>query len=296
MMRRGASVLAVLVAFAAFPCAASAAPPSRAERCVALAERGQQERDRAAFTEARVSLRACAADECPSLVRKDCAQWLAEVEASTPTVVLGAKDAQGNDVIGARILVDGKPYQEQADTGRAVPLDPGPHVFRFEHPPDTPVELTEVVRMGEHNRPVYGTFAGAPPAPVPPAPAPAAAAPPPAAAPPVAPTTHVSPWAYVLGAVAVVGGASFAYFGATGLGEKSQLRSQCGSTCSDAQVEPLKVKYITADASLGVGVISAAIATWLFLHPSVREAAEPGPAVSLSPNRGGGTLSVQATF
>ena len=144
MTRLPARVVALLLAFSS-PRAAAAAPPGRTERCVAAAERGQQERDRAAFVEARASFRSCAADECPSLVRKDCAQWLADLETSIPSVVLGAKDARGNDVLGARILVDGRPYQEEVDSGRPIALDPGPHKFRFEHPPDAPVELTDVL-------------------------------------------------------------------------------------------------------------------------------------------------------
>ncbi|MGO9000300.1 MAG: hypothetical protein ACLQVI_43800 [Polyangiaceae bacterium] len=301
MTRLGARALAAPLAwFACFACSsiASAAPPTgRAERCVAAAERGQQERDRAAFAEARVSFRACAAEECPALVRKDCAQWLADVEVNTPTVVLGAKDAHGNDMLGAHIFVDGKSYQEEVDSGRAIALNPGPHVFRFEHSPDAPVELTEVLRMGEHNRPIYGTFSAA----LPPAPAPTAAQPPPVPAPPPAAAPvplakHVSTWAYVFGAAAVVGGASFAYFGATGLSEKSQLRSQCGDTCTDAQVQPLKVKYITADVSLGLGVIAAAVSAWLFLHPKVEEGTEPATTVTIAPNKEGASLSIVGTF
>ena len=108
--------------------------------------------------------------------------------------------------------------------------------------------------------------------------------------------SHVSTWAYVLGGVALAGGASFAIFGATGLDEKNQLRSQCGNTCTDAQVQPLKVKYITADVSLGVGVIAAAVSAWLFLHPSAGEVNEPAVSFSLAPTRQGATASVLARF
>jgi hypothetical protein len=296
MTRLGARGLLALGALAS-PSLASAAPPGRAERCVAAAERGQQERDRAAFIEARASLRACAADECPALVRKDCAQWLADVESNIPSVVVGAKDARGNDVLGARILVDGTPYQEEADSGRAITLDPGPHTFRFEHAPDAPVELTLVLRTGEHNRPIYGTFAPTGAAPAASAlPAPGAPIAPSSPAPEAAPRSlHVSTWAYVLGGIALAGGASFAIFGATGLAEKSQLRAQCGDTCSDAQVEPLKVKYITADISLGIGVVAAAISAWLFLHPSVA-GGEPVARLSIVPSRDGANLSIAGRF
>lgn len=291
MTRPGLPLLFLLLASSSF---AAAAPPGRAERCVTAAERGQQERDRAAFVEARASFRSCAADECPALVRKDCAQWLTDLEANIPSVVVGAKDARGNDVLGARILIDGRPYPEETDSGRAITLDPGPHTFRFEHPPDAPVEVTEMLRTGERNRPIYGTFAA--PRPAAPAVIAPGAAPPPPPAPPRARASHVSGWAYAIGAVAVAGGASFAAFGSTGLDEKNQLRTQCGPTCTDAQVQPLKVKYIAADASLGVGVIAAVVSTWLFLHPDVEEANGAGTTVSLGATRDGGGVSVVGTF
>ncbi len=288
------------------PSASPAPPPNPgpAERCVAAAERGQQERDRAAFVEARASFRACSADECPSLVRRDCVQWLSDVETSVPSVVVGAKDARGNDLLDARILVDGRSYKEEIDAGRAIALDPGPHVFHFDHPPDAPVELTLVLRTGERNRPIYGTFGAA---------TPVSSAPTPPPARPVAPArvTHVSPWAYVLGGVAVAGLASFASFGAGGLNEKNQLRAECNDTCSDQQVQPLKVDYITADTSLGLGVVAAAISIWLFTHPSVEARPESAidtkgaragalrartPVVSVAPTRGGASVSFVASF
>jgi hypothetical protein len=286
--------LAVGASFAlAVPAAeteASAAPNDRAQKCAADSYRGQEERDRGAFVEARASFRSCALDECPSLIRKDCGQWLSEVEANMPTVVVGAKDARGNDVMGARVLVDGQPHSGIIESGRAFALDPGPHTFRFDHPPDAPVEVTAVLRMGEHNRPIVGTFAAASPVLVaPPAQVPEHPAPPPVA------HTSVSPWAYGTTALSVAGLASFAVFGALGLDQKNQLRASCGNTCSDSQVSPLKTKYIVADTSLGIGLLAGAIATWLFFHPSV-DATAPSIAVTISPGAGSAHISLVRTF
>ena len=269
---------------------ASAAPTDRAQKCAADSYRGQEQRDRGAFVEARASFRACALDECPSLIRKDCGQWLSEVEANMPTVVVGAKDARGNDVLGVRVLVDGQPHPGNVESGRAFALDPGPHTFRFEHSPDAPVELTAVLRMGEHNRPIVGTFA-APSSPV-------ASTPAPVPEHPAAPTvvhTSFSPWAYAATGVAVAGITSFAIFGALGLDQKNQLRASCGNTCSDSQVSPLKTKYIVADTSLGIGILAGAIATWLFFHPSV-DATSPSTAVTIAPGVGSAHVSLVQTF
>jgi hypothetical protein len=287
---RGRSRVAIVL-FLAAPAAAAAAPPGdRAQRCVNDSYRGQEQRDRGAFVEARASFRACAVDECPAIVRKDCADWLAAVDVNVPTVVVGAKDAQGGDLFGVRIAVDGKAYAEEAASGRAIALDPGPHVFRFEHPPDAPIELRAVLHTGEHNRPIFATFAPPPP------PAVAPAAPARVDSPATPPPKHVSGWAYAIGGVSLAGLGVFAYLGATGLSEKNQLRATCGDTCSDAQVAPLKARYIGADASLGVGVVAGAIATWLFFHPSAERSTATGLAPTVYLTAKGTSVGIEGRF
>src|SRR5690349_12130436 len=95
--------LAVLLAIAS---------PSRAEdekvACVSASEQGQQLRDHAKLVDARDKFVQCARDECPSVVRKDCVQWLSEVTNSLPSVVLSAKDDAGQDVLEVRVTVDGR--------------------------------------------------------------------------------------------------------------------------------------------------------------------------------------------
>jgi hypothetical protein len=266
-MRRRIAILAGLLACAP-PVIARAS--ERAERCVAESDRGQEQRDRGALVEARASFRACAADECPAMLRKDCAAWLEQVDQSIPTMVLAAKDARGNDLLGARAFVDGASHQEEYESGRAIALDPGPHVVRFEHPPDAPIELTVVLRMGERNREVIGQLA-APPPPPPPPPSPRSAPPLAVAALPPPrrePRRHVSPWAFVTGGVAIAAVGSFAYFGATGLDEKSTLRTTCAPRCTDDQVAPLRARYVAADVSLGIAVLALGATTWLLLHPT----------------------------
>jgi hypothetical protein len=272
---------AIVAALLACPQIALAAGSDRSQTCVAASDRGQEQRDKGHLLEARASFRQCASDECPAMLRKDCATWLEDVDRNLPTVVLGAKDAHGSDLLAVKILVDGTPHQEELESGRAIALDPGPHVFRFEHPPDAPVELTAVLRMGERNRGIIGTF-GPPPAPPPPQPALIAAAhvEPPVDLPPPR-RSRISPWGWVLGGVGLGALGSFAYFGATGLSEKSTLRSQCGSSCTDEQVSPLKTRYIAADVSLGVGVLALAAAAWIILHPSLDE--PKAGAVSAAP-------------
>jgi hypothetical protein len=108
--------------------------------------------------------------------------------------------------------------------------------------------------------------------------------------------THVSGWAYALGGLGLAGVGAFAYLGGTGLDEKNQLRASCGNTCTDAQVAPLKARYIGADISLGVGVVAALAAAWLFVHPRVEEVPATALAPAISVGARGATLGVGGAF
>src|SRR3954469_16518472 len=62
------------------------------QTCVNAAESAQRQRSGGRLREARASLLVCARAACPAIVRSDCVAWLAENEASEPTVVLRAQD------------------------------------------------------------------------------------------------------------------------------------------------------------------------------------------------------------
>ena len=70
-----------------------------------------------------------------------------------PSVVLVAEDADGKDVLVARVTMDGKAFAEKLGA-TALPVDPGNHVFRFEAPGTPPAEATIFVREGEKGKPV----------------------------------------------------------------------------------------------------------------------------------------------
>jgi hypothetical protein len=128
------------------------------EACLSAADQGQSLRDEGKYGLARDQFQICARDACPKLVHDQCTEWLRQLDDSMPTVVFGAKDDQGADVSGARVLIDGKEVSTGID-GKPVSLDPGAHEVRFER--DTPsqsVALHVVLRTGEKNREVTGTF------------------------------------------------------------------------------------------------------------------------------------------
>lgn len=222
--------------------------------CVTAAEGGQLERYNGKLRAARAAFVACANEECPGPIRADCARWLAEVDASLPTVVIRGRWEDGRDANGARVSLDQRPVEERGD-GLAVPVDPGPHVFRFELAGARPVEASYVIREGEKNRPLEVVFA----------PATRASA---AAAPDVA-VPHgggrVPAGAFVAAGVGAVGIAAFVVLALRGTSELEHLRSTCKTTCEPSRVDAARSQLLVGDIALGAGLVSLGVATWLVL-------------------------------
>src|SRR5579883_427223 len=189
----------VLAAATSFLCLA-VAPRARAEdkaACVASAEAAQSLRTDNKLRAARAQLIVCAAESCPPVVRSDCAQWLTEVNATLPTVVVRAQDTRGRDVTDVRVRIDGEVVAARLD-GRPIPYDPGEHAIDLERGAEQK-HLRMVLRAGEQNRPVAVVFA-------------ATDAARDARAPEV-PSRGPPALAWGLAGLAVVGAGSFAYFG-----------------------------------------------------------------------------------
>jgi hypothetical protein len=261
-----------LVALAVVPARAHA---QTKEECVAAFDRGQALREHAKLRAAREQFMECARDACSAPLRKDCAAQLEEVTRDLPTIVLGARDALGDELTGVRVWIDQEPAKID-QSGLSVQVDPGPHMVRFEDASGARVSLHAVLRMGEKNRPVIAVFTSR-------AATSALEAPPPSSTPSrtgIPPTPQAGPpfWAYLATGVGVVGLGVFTAFAISGHTEKERLVASCAPACDDAQVNGVKTRYIAADVSLGVGVVSLAIAAYLFL--SQKAAAAPNPSVS----------------
>jgi hypothetical protein len=235
--------------------------------CISASEKAQQLRDEGKLMQQRLQLLICTRDICPNAVRKDCSAWLGTLDASLPTVVFSAQDAEHHDLIQVRVSVDGTRMIEALD-GKAVPIDPGPHTFRFESEGRKPVEQSVLIREGEQRRTVTVQFsaepgpatvigAGLPPPPEPP-PEPHPDTKKPGSAP--IPTA-----AYVLGGVGIAALGGFIGFGITGNSELSDLRSNCKPSCAPSDVDAARTKYIVADAMLGTSIVALGIATILVL-------------------------------
>ncbi|WP_437940997.1 hypothetical protein [Sorangium sp. So ce341] len=293
MTPRTAPRVLVAAALSAAACLQPArARAGDAEACFTASEEGQRLRDEGRLREARARFIACGGAGCPDLVQSDCAGWLSDVTARVPTLILSAQDEQGHDVADVRVTIDGAPLAARLD-GKAVEVDPGERVLRFERPGSAPVELRLVVREGEKLRRVSarlarpGASAGAP----------AAGALPPredrAASPPA--SGLILPIA--LGGVAAGSGVAYAALGLSARADADRLRATCAPRCAEADVDAVRAKILGANIAFGVGVAALAGA----VAALVLRRAEPGApaataAVHVVPLRGGGAAALGGRF
>jgi hypothetical protein len=230
------------------------------KQCVDAFEQAQVLRKERKLQAAAEQVLVCAEKKCPLIVRRDCAQWKKDIEASLPSVIFVVRDAAGNPAKGVKIWIDGKELKEGAGE-TPVPVDPGEHVLRYELPGSEPIEQSVLLREGDKERRLSVAFeASAPPPPPPPPPAP----------PPVL--------AFVLGGVGVAGLAAFTTLGVIGKNERDDLAATCAPACSADDVSSVRTKLIAADVSLGVGVASLGVGTFLFVRWLLAKPEAPKPA------------------
>ena len=119
---------------------AALASPTK-EECVDANARGQVARKQGRLHAARTAFQTCADNACPSVVRHDCNDRLADVTHAMPTITLEATDG-GRKITNATVTVDGAPFATSTD-GSAIEIDPGGHHFVFHMPgrPDVVREL-----------------------------------------------------------------------------------------------------------------------------------------------------------
>lgn len=255
---------------------AKPAKPDPAEACAEASEKAQLLKIQGKLRAARAAFLECIADACPTVIKKDCAQFLVDVEAATPTVVVGARDTQGNDLTDVRVLVDGAPFLARLDP-KAIPMDPGVYKFRFEAEGKVPVERTVVVREGERNRAVEVTLE------------PIAKASAPLRADSGPPTL-----AWVTAGLGLVALGTFTVVGLSARSDFGDLRDTCGSRCAPDDVDRVRRKALVADVSLAVAVVSIGLSTWLFVDHARR-----GPKLDLRAGarpEGGAFLGLSGTF
>jgi hypothetical protein len=269
--------------------AVSAGGPARAEEkkaCFEAYERGQRLRRASELRASAKELSTCAREACPAMIRKECSQWLEEVDNALPSLIFAVTGPDGHDVTDVKVSMDGEVLVTSL-SATAVPVDPGAHRFRFEREGLPTIEQEHVIREGEKLRRLSASFAtGQEPAePVGPAPSDRAE-----------PTTRPTPMiVYVLGGVGVAALGGFGFFALSGVNDKRKLEA-CRPFCSKDDIDANKRTFLLADVFLGLGVVSIGAAAVLFFtrpEAAVRSALLAFDAV---PAPGGGLVTFRGSL
>jgi hypothetical protein len=231
--------------------------------CAEAYERAQEERKAGHITAAIENLTKCAARDCPSFVSKDCIQWLTDAQLAQPSVVFSVR-RDGVELTAVEIAMDGHLLTRSID-GKALALDPGPHVFTFRAVDGGSSEKSFIIRQGERNRIIEIDLLATPPVLAPAAhPLVPLSGPKHVELPAATPTRSWLPYGFAgLGVLGVTG---FTVFGLWGHSQESDLEKSCAPFCRSSQVDEVRTKYIVADACLAVGLVSLGVATYYFLR------------------------------
>ena len=256
------------------------------EQCASAADQAQQLRDEGKYRRAREQLIVCARDVCPAPIKRDCLEWLSQVENTAPTVVFGARDGT-KDLSDVKVYVDGAAVTERLD-GKPVQMDLGKHTVKFEYQGQTKEEEV-IIGAGQKNRNVTVTFSGS-------ATAPTGPTGPSGAAPPAEGGGGSLVPAIIVGGVGVLAIGSFAIFGLGGKSDVSDLEKTCKPHCAQSDVDAAKTKLLIADISLGVGIVALGVATYLVItRPKIEPDIKTGHATNAPrplPKRGFTNVSV----
>lgn len=222
----------------------------------------QKHREAGELKSAREAALRCAEKACPGLVQTDCASWLEEIDADTPSVLLSV---EGADVAQVRVSLDGGPL-EGALGGLALPLDPGAHVFRFEAPERPAVEVRIVAKVGTKNEPVIARFGGE------------------------QPSSGLDTPRIAAVSLMSVGGAALLIFGGLAIAGEvkfQDLEDTCAPSCDSDDVQATRSLFLGADVSLGIGL--AALASGVLVYFVVpKKASAANVALRVGPRAGGG--------
>ncbi|MGC4069480.1 MAG: hypothetical protein QM784_33470 [Polyangiaceae bacterium] len=243
--------------------------------CITAHATGQREARAGHLRLATQLFTTCGSDDsCPSQLRQECAEFLRQVEQTMPTVIFVVTGEKNEDISAVKVFSTDDLIVDGLD-GRAIRIDPGKHRLRFLLPSGEVLSSDVLIREGEKNRLIQmrvaepvepGEVAEKPEAK--PEPPPPVAPPPQPVPPPAAPEPRTIPVAFwIASGVAVAGLATGTTFALMGKSEKSTL-SDCAPYCKADKrgtYDDLKRDYLIADVGFAVGVVSAGVATWLYV-------------------------------
>ena len=270
-----------------FSRAAWAAEPTTLE-CLTAYEDSVPLRKNHQLKAARAKLVLCSADSCPTEIRAECTNRVPEIDASMPTVVFDAKDADGMTVFAVKVKMDGDVLAERMK-GSALPIDPGEHTFVFEAAGRPSVEKHLMIFEGEKLRRERVEFEAlaAKPAPAPPVTVAKSETvePQPGAAKPPLGKARIAALALAGAGVAATGvGVAFSF---VAMSRRDTANGICMSDCTSKEGVDAWNRANSAGTTATVAFIAGAagiasgVVVWLLAKPT--SDAAPASQISLGP-------------
>jgi hypothetical protein len=216
--------------------------------CVDAHASGQELRLGGHWTKAAAKFRACSAATCPQPVTVDCTRWYEELRAAIPSIVVAVSKPDGTDTAAVRLSIDGAPIGDRLPA-TSIDVDPGEHTLRVEAAPWLPVEKRIIVREREKDRRVSLAFA-------------------PLGSELPKKQESGSTFGWVMVGVGAAAAITAGTFGILGKVREDQLAGQpCGKngTCSHADVDVVRHRYLIAGIAGGVGVVGLAVGLYYLL-------------------------------
>jgi hypothetical protein len=257
-MQRSPSALVTVfwgaLALLSLPARAVHAQASEPASCDAV-QQTESLRTSGQYRAARTLLLECVNAQCGGDVRRRCATVLQKLDAVTPSIVVRAQLADGNDVTDVAVRMEEQQLASSLN-GLAIPVDPGEHTLVFERAGLPPVSQTVTLREGEKFRPIDVQLepsvlrSGEQPS--------------------AAKGSWLDGQRWAIGGTLIgVGVVSLGAFTALGLkarsDEKELKDANCKPYCSDAAVESIRTRYVLSNVALGVGVLALGSATWVLV-------------------------------
>jgi hypothetical protein len=226
------------------------------DRCLESYDEFQQRRDDGDLVGARRALAGCGGGACPLALQRECTESLKDLSPRIPTIILVAHGPRREDLVHVVVATEGVTLKSSLD-GRELEINPGPHKLRFESPGLIPVEQDIVVREREKGRVIEVTLAPiarTEHSPTEPTPEPLRT---------TAHTASIPLLTWIFGAVGVAAFGSASAFGIAGLSARADA-NRCKPNCTQGDVDRVNQRFLGADISLGIGVLAAAAAAWVY--------------------------------
>jgi hypothetical protein len=233
----------------------------RVQECIGEHVEAQLLRKQGRLLAARDRLVACAEPTCPELVREECSALARELEVAQPSVILSALDADGQPTSEPLVSIDGLTDLVPLD-GHPILLDPGAHQLRFQHPEGWIREVEFVLEESEHERRIVADFRAS-------------------SGSDGGPGERRWPNHVMLASagVATLALGSFTYFALAGRSVESDL-DRCKPNCENQDdVDRMRSRYLIADVSLGVALVSLGVGAYAWTQRSSVSPADRPPSV-----------------